>query len=282
MGEKTAGSPFAKLNFAVLAWGLFLTFSLASYYLFSDGDFSFVMTYASMTRCFAFCVLAWKMRKTAQGVSLKTLEMYAIMYAFRLLSIVRHQGYLPYDRSGDWFYHVIEFAALFLCCLCMFFIMKPHKETYDKSFDKFGDLHIPSELGILYLVLPCFALAILVHPNLNAEFLSDFCWTFSMYLETVAIIPQLYMFQKQASRIVEVLISHFVFALGFARILDMVFWMSSYHELGDKAGSNYGGMIVLLSQFVHVALMGDFFYYYFLSLKRGTAMQLPTTQAGLV
>ena len=44
-------------------------------------------------------------------------------------------------------------------------------------------------------------------------------------------MPQLYMFQKQAGEAVETLVSHFVFALGFARIVEMAFWMSSFHEV---------------------------------------------------
>lgn len=46
-----------------------------------------------------------------------------------------------------------------------------------------------------------------VHPSLNRDFLSDTAWTFSIYLESLAIVPQLYMFQKQAKGIVEVLVS---------------------------------------------------------------------------
>jgi hypothetical protein len=34
---------------------------------------------------------------------------------------------------------------------------------------------------------------------LNREFFSDTCWTLSMYLEAVAMVPQIYMFQRQAS-----------------------------------------------------------------------------------
>lgn len=41
----------------------------------------------------------------------------------------------------------------------------------------------------------------------------------------------------------------------------MVFWMFSYKEL-THAGSNSVGMFVLFAQFVHVVIMGDFFYYY--------------------
>ena len=35
--------------------------------------------------------------------------------------------------------------------------------------------------------------------SLNHDFFSDVSWTISMYLESVAMVPQLYMFQKQAS-----------------------------------------------------------------------------------
>ena len=35
--------------------------------------------------------------------------------------------------------------------------------------------------------------------SLNREFFSDVAWTLSMYLEAVAMLPQIYMFQKQAS-----------------------------------------------------------------------------------
>ena len=35
--------------------------------------------------------------------------------------------------------------------------------------------------------------------TLNREWLSDVSWTYSMYLEAVAMLPQIFMFQKQAS-----------------------------------------------------------------------------------
>lgn len=57
-------------------------------------------------------------------------------------------------------------------------------------------------------------------------------------------------------------VTHSTFALGLARVLDMVFWMFSYKELTSHAGSNSVGMFVLFAQFVHIVIMGDFFYYY--------------------
>ena len=43
------------------------------------------------------------------------------------------------------------------------------------------------------------SLSSLSYSALNREFFSDTCWTLSMYLEAVAMLPQIYMFQRQAS-----------------------------------------------------------------------------------
>uniref|UniRef100_A0A7S2GHT0 ER lumen protein-retaining receptor n=1 Tax=Octactis speculum TaxID=3111310 RepID=A0A7S2GHT0_9STRA len=271
----------------VVSWIAFFFVSLLIYKMLSDGDFSFLLTYASVCRCFAFIILNIKMftSNSASSVSLKTLEAYIVVFFWRLVSIMRHEGYLPYDSSGDWFYHVVEFTSLVSACVAVYQLFYKYRGTYDDSKDAFGNLGIPSFLGVLYIVLPCLILAVIFHPNLNKDFISDASWTFSMYLESLAILPQLYMFQKQASGtgsgVIEVLVSHSVFALGFARVVESAFWMSSFHELHSGAGSQFVGWVVLLSQFIHVALMGDFFYFYFLSLQSGTAMQLPT-QSGLV
>jgi ER lumen protein retaining receptor len=51
--------------------------------------------------------------------------------------------------------------------------------------------------ALVYLAAPCLVLAVLFHPGLNSHFLADTTWAFSMYLESVAMMPQLFMFQKQ-------------------------------------------------------------------------------------
>jgi len=91
-----------------------------------------------------------------------------------------------------------------------------------------------------------------------------------MYLEAVAMLPQIYMFQKQASDmggVVEALIGHTVFALGFSRVFELIFWLGSFRELADKGGSRLPGYIVLISQLGHLVVMGDFFFYYFKSVR---------------
>lgn len=48
-----------------------------------------------------------------------------------------------------------------------------------------------------------------------------------------------------------------------------------------QTGSKMVGIFVLLTQFIHIVLMVDFFYYYIISVRSGLPMQLPRA-GGLV
>jgi ER lumen protein retaining receptor len=131
-------------------------------------------------RCFGFGLLNLKMltAKTAKGVSVKTLELYSVVFVCRLLSILRHQGifsplspshliligYLPFDKTGDWLYHLLEIISLLSVGLAIYLLFVPLVSTYDEKYDKFGNLHVPDRLGGVYLLAPCIVLAFFFHP----------------------------------------------------------------------------------------------------------------------
>lgn len=271
------------LNANVLMWAGFFSASLFVYFMMSGGDFSFLMTYGGMARTFGFGILNLKTFKSqrATGVSIKTLQLYVIVFFFRLTSIIRHEGYLPYDKSGDWLYHFVEGMSLVLASLALYACMVPFKHTYQAELDKFGELLVPPGTGAVYLAAPILLLAIIVHPNLNADFISDTAWTYAMYLESAALLPQLYMFQKQSSGVVELLTAHFVFALGFGRVMEFLFWIYSYHELADASGSKLPGYLALFSLAVQIIMMLDFFWYYYLAVKNATPLVLPSHGGGM-
>lgn len=152
-------------------------------------------------KCFGFCLLNYKIwtSNTVKSVSVKTLQLFFLTFLTRLISITRHQGYLPFDKTGDWFYHVVEVLSLLAVGLAMYGIYGPLFPTYDEKHDKFGHFLIPSSFGSLYAAIPCILVAIMYHPALNREWLSDTSWCVSMYLEAVSMLPQIYMFQIQAS-----------------------------------------------------------------------------------
>jgi ER lumen protein retaining receptor len=288
--EDDKGPKIGKKSFAVAAlnknvyiWAGFFTGSLLIYFLLSGGDFSFLMTYGAMARMFGFGILnvkTWKSRR-ASGVSIKTLQLYCLVFFFRLTSIFRHEGYLPYDKSGDWLYHIIELVAFVFTSSVLYGCMVPFKGTYQADLDKFGEFNVPPGYGAVYLAAPALLFAIFIHPSLNSDFMSDVAWTYSMYLESLALIPQLYMFQNQASGVVELLTAHFVAALGFGRMMEFCFWMYSYHELATNSGSKLPGYLALMSQVMQLVLLVDFFWYYFKAVKNATPLVLPQHGGGL-
>ncbi len=123
-------------------------------------------TYGAFMRCFGLGLLNLKIwsSRSAKGVSLKTLELYALVFLARLTSILRHQGYLPFDKSGDWFYHFVEFVSLASVVVAAFAVFQAFRSTYEDKYDKFGNLHIPNAAGILYIVVPCVIVAAIFHP----------------------------------------------------------------------------------------------------------------------
>lgn len=114
---------------------------------------------------------------------------------------------------------------------------------------------MPGPLGSLLLIVPTFLLAVVFHPSLNNFWLTDIAWTFALYLEAVAILPQLRMFRTNTDRnkeAVEAYTGTFVFVLATSRLLNFFFWCSSYHELNDKNSEHfqekYPGLMVVISQ----------------------------------
>ncbi|RYH15161.1 hypothetical protein EON65_32230 [archaeon] len=119
-----------------------------------------------MMKAFGFGLLNYKIwtAKSVSGVSVKTLELYAVTFFVRLLSIMRHQGYLPFDKTGDWFYHIVEIMSLICVVLVIYAAFGPLIATYADKHDRFGNLHIPPEFGAIYLLAPAIILAVIFHP----------------------------------------------------------------------------------------------------------------------
>ena len=79
-------------------------------------------------------------------------------------------------------------------------------------------------------------------------------WTFSIYLESVAILPQLFMVSKTGEA--ETITSHYLFALGSYRALYLLNWIYRYYFDG------FFDLIAVVAGCVQTILYCDFFYLY--------------------
>lgn len=270
-------------RFYLIAYGTALAGVWFVFHFISDKDFSFLLTLGSLVRLFGFVLLLAHALNdgSVSGISLKTIQLYVIVFACRLLSVMLYEGYLPYDSSGDWLYQVVEVSGLISAILICVLVKTKLSSTYDEEGDKFGNNWLlPNMFGAVYLLVPCFLVACIVHPKLNQNFLTDTSWTTAVYLESLAIVPQLYMFQKSKVKMVDEWTSHFVFSIGLSRFFLFMFWLSSYHELSDhKAGwsGSIIGPVILCCNLLHLIIVGDYCYYYLKSAKERTPLVLSSS-----
>lgn len=190
-----------------------------------------------------------KTRKTCAGISLRTQELYGLVFVTRYLDIF-------YNFSS--LYNTI-FKIMYLCSsgYIVYLMRVPLKIKYDAEQDNFP---------VLYLVGPCLVLALIF----NYEFtFSEVLWAFSEYLEAVALFPQLFMLIRYKE--IEALTSHYIAMLGAYRVFYIFNWI---YRLSTE--ENYSDWIAWIGGLVHTCLYADFAYHYVQAkLKGNQKMRLP-------
>eukprot|EP00442_Polarella_glacialis_P004044 CAMPEP_0115153594 /NCGR_PEP_ID=MMETSP0227-20121206/66816_1 /TAXON_ID=89957 /ORGANISM="Polarella glacialis, Strain CCMP 1383" /LENGTH=301 /DNA_ID=CAMNT_0002564357 /DNA_START=94 /DNA_END=999 /DNA_ORIENTATION=- len=247
---------------AFKVWGSFCVIAFLIYFCFSSGDFSFLLTLSSLVSTFSFLMVALKIEggRSCKGVSLKMMECYILIFLGRLIAIVPFEGYLPFDKSGDWLYQVCEALGFCLAGTIVFFCRNRYATTYDPQTDTFNHF---------WLILGAFALCLIFHPNLNNFLPSDMAWAFALYLESVAVLCQLFMFMKEGQA--QPHTSHFLAAQALAKMMSFIFWASSFSELSNPNHyiKSFVGNWVVATQLVQLLVMGDFIYHYIRCVRQG-------------
>jgi ER lumen protein retaining receptor len=81
-------------------------------------------------------------------------------------------------------------------------------------------------------------------------------WAFSIWLESVAILPQLFMLQRTGEA--ETITTHYLFALGLYRALYIPNWIWRYF-----AENGWFDVIAVVAGLVQTVLYSDFFWIYY-------------------
>lgn len=243
-------------------WASFAGFVCLIFWFFSSGDFSFLLTLSSLVSMFSFLLVLIKVETatSVKGVSLKMMECYLAIQLGRLCAIVPFEGYLPFDKSGDWLYQVVEALTFCLAGSCVYMCRFRFVNTHDATTDT---------LNHMWLIGPSAAMAVVFHPNLNSFMPSDMAWAFALYLESVAVLPQLFLFQKEGQA--QPFQAHFLAAQAVSKLISFIFWFSSYSELSNPEHivKGYVGNWVMAMQIVQLLIMGDFIYHYVRCIRLG-------------
>ena len=81
---------------------------------------------------------------------------------------------------------------------------------------------------MIFIIVPAAGLAALVHHDTSFQ---ELCWTFSVYLEAVAIMPQLQMIAETGEA--ETITSHYLVMMGLYRLVVSLFGFI-YADLGHS------------------------------------------------
>ena len=243
-----------------------LAFYLTAEHL-SDLDWSVILTFGSIFQTLGWYALLHKIMKqnSVAGVSLHTVELLIVVYAVRLWTTVMKSGYLPVDSSGDGLYQAADFIGLAIACGTYKCLTETHRRTYDAQADSLD----------LKQYLPfCVGAALLIHGDLNDCFIFDTLYYISVNVETLALMPQLWMFTKGDGQ-VDGMTSHFVVMQTLGRICSLVFWWYGMTEIGEFTTYNVAGIYLVGALFVQVLQSLDFLYYYMKARLTGARMVLP-------
>lgn len=182
----------------------------------------------------------WKTRSCA-GISGRSQILFCIVFTSRYLDLITN-FISVYNTTMKLFFLGASFGTVYLMYL-------KFKATYDTNHDTFRVEFLLGPTAVLALVL-------------NHEFtFMEILWTFSIYLESVAILPQLFMVQKTGEA--ESITSHYLFALGAYRGLYILNWIYRYYFEG------FYDIIAIVAGVVQTILYADFFYLYITKVIQG-------------
>lgn len=188
----------------------------------------------------------WKTRSCA-GISGKSQILFAIVYLSRYLDL-----FTTFISVYNTF---MKFVFIGSSLATLYLMYVKFRATYDHNHDSFR---------VEFLLIPCVLLGLLINHDFTVL---EVLWTFSIYLESVAILPQLFLVSKTGEA--ESITSHYLFALGSYRALYILNWIYRY-----VAESHYD-LIAIFAGIVQTILYCDFFYLYITKVMKGKKLTLP-------
>jgi len=189
---------------------------------------------------------------SVSGISGMTMVMYALVYLLRLMMVV--PGKLSLVYLDGWTIEVLQVASL----LMVVDVVRSVLVTFRKSYQE--DLDV---LHVKYLIPSCVILAAVLHPQFSQGTWFSFSWTTYLYLDCLALMPQVVMMTRGAGK-VEAPVSHFVAATALSRVMDLSFWYYNFNigPQGSYHGFNYSGWLIVFWHVVNLAIVADFMFYY--------------------
>ncbi|CDK27060.1 unnamed protein product [Kuraishia capsulata CBS 1993] len=185
--------------------------------------------------------------KTTSGISLKTQILYVVVFVTRYLDLLT------------------TYVSLYNSLMKIFFIASSvyvvwlMTSKYNKKFKEDQDV-----FPVKYLVGGSFVMSLLFHYKFT---FSEILWSFSLWLEAVCILPQLFLLQKTGEA--KAITTHYIFALGLYRALYIPNWFYRYYS------ENRLDLLSVSAGLLQTTIYSDFFYVYYQKVLKNWGFNLP-------
>jgi len=221
---------------------------------FSSYKFSAILTCSSLIQCMGFALLSCKVRaqKSVAALSSRMLELFLLHLTTRLMATCLKNGYIPMDTTGDLMYQLCDLGSLVLVADLLYRVHKVYGHTHEEELDN---------MPLAPLVIPCLILAVCFHGTLNKSFFFDTAWAFSMYLEMVLMLPQLFLLSRKGGK-VDTAYAHFIAGLVVSTVMSFTFWWYNFRQLERATPGTIAGKLIIATQIAKLLLSADFMYYY--------------------
>ena len=201
----------------------------------------------------SFVIIIYKIYKdkSCKGVSAKTFEIYLLVFCTRYLDLFMY--FISFYNT----FMKILFISASAFILYLMHLKDPFKNTYDrKNEDIFPHL---------YLILFAVIMTLIINKDYS---LWGLTWSFSLWLESVAVFPQISIIAKTNG--IFTYTAHYLAALGSYRFFYILLWIYRYIKFGRVL------WVSVFSGILQVLLYADFFYLYFKNVRKMISSELPT------
>ncbi|KAF9874414.1 ER lumen protein retaining receptor [Colletotrichum karsti] len=182
------------------------------------------------------------------GISFKSQALYLLVYITRYLDL--------FSTSSLW---NLVFKILFISSqgYIVYLMTTAYKPTNDPNQDTFRVQYLLGGAAVLAIIFPYYYT------------FWEILWAFSIWLESVAILPQLFMLQRTGEA--ETITTHYLAALGIYRALYIPNWIYRYFtEVNHKVD-----WIAIVAGIIQTILYSDFFWIYYTKVMKGKKFKLP-------
>jgi ER lumen protein retaining receptor len=205
---------------------------------------------ADFSHLASILILLHKMTQlnSCTGISFKSQALYLLVYLTRYMDLFVTNS----------IYNVV-FKIMFIGSqgYIIYLMTNAYRPTNDPNVDTFRVQYLLAGAAILAVLFP------------DKYTIREIFWAFSIWLESVAILPQLFMLQRTGEA--ETITTHYLFALGIYRLLYIPNWV--YRYMTESGYRN--DWIAIIAGILQTVLYSDFFYVYYNKVLKGKKFKLP-------